>query len=163
MCNFVRDEEGRYHTPPEGIEDGQILDEADRILRNRHRRGRILRNPAEAREMFRLRLAERKREVFACLFLDTRHRVIAYEELFYGTVDGAAVHPREVVKRALELNASTVLFAHNHPSGVPEPSEADKRLLRQLQQALGLVEISVLDNLVVGTEGAVSFAESGLL
>jgi len=163
MCNFVRDEGGRYHTPPGGVEEQRILDEADRILRSRYRRGRVLRNPVDAREMFRLRMAELKHEVFAVLFLDARHRVIAYEELFRGTIDGASVHPREVARRALETNAAAVVFAHNHPSGNPEPSEVDKSLTKRLRGALGLIEVRVLDHIVVGAEGAVSFAERGLL
>jgi DNA repair protein RadC len=101
--------------------------------------------------------------VFTCLFLDNRHRVIECEELFRGTIDGASVHPREVVKRALQLNAAALILAHNHPSGVAEPSQADQQLTRRLREALGLVDIRVLDHLVVGDGEAVSFAERGLL
>jgi DNA repair protein RadC len=101
--------------------------------------------------------------VFACLFLDNRHRVIEYRELFNGTIDGASVHPREVVRQALTANAAAVIFAHNHPSGVAEPSRADELLTRRLKEALALVDIRVLDHLVVGDGDAVSFAERGLL
>jgi len=119
-------------------------------------------SPQASIDYLRLRLAGRRREHFACLFLDTRHRVIAYEELFHGTIDGASVHPREVVRRALEHNAAALILAHNHPSGVAEPSEADRRITQRLRDALALVEIRVLDHIVVGDE-TVSFAERGLM
>ena len=102
-------------------------------------------------------------EVFACLFLDTRHRVIRYEEMFRGTIDGCSVHPREVVKAALTANAAAVILAHNHPSGMAEPSRADTQLTRRLTDALALVDVRVLDHMVVGGAETVSFAESGLL
>ena len=101
--------------------------------------------------------------MFACLFLDNRHRVIAFDELFSGTIDGAAVHPREVVKRALGHNAAAVILAHNHPSGVAEPSRADEAITRRLKEALATVEIRVLDHLVVGDGEMVSLAERGLI
>ena len=101
--------------------------------------------------------------MFACLFLDTRHRIITYEELFRGTIDGASVHPREVVRRALQHNAAAVIFAHNHPSGVAEPSQADQRLTRRLSEALGLIDVRVLDHLVIGDHAAVSFAQRGMI
>ena len=102
-------------------------------------------------------------EVFACLFLDNRHQVLRYEELFNGTIDGASVHPREVVRRALELGAAAVIFAHNHPSGVTEPSQADLRITQRLKDALALVDVRVLDPLLVGDGQGISFAERGLL
>ena len=105
----------------------------------------------------------REAEAFGCLFLDNRHRLIAFEILFHGTVDGASVHPREVVKRALEHNSAAVIFAHNHPSGVAEPSQADELITRRLRDALALVDIRVLDHVIVGLERCVSFAERGLL
>jgi DNA repair protein RadC len=101
--------------------------------------------------------------VFAVLFLDTHHRAISYEELFHGTIDGASVHPREVVNAALRHNAAAVILSHNHPSGVAEPSEADRRITQRLKDALALVDVRVLDHFVVATEGSVSFAERGLL
>ena len=104
-----------------------------------------------------------QREVFACLFLDNRHRVIAFEELFFGSIDSAAVHPREVVKAALRHNAAALIFAHNHPSGVAEPSRADELLTRRLKEALALVDIRVLDHLVVGDGEPLSLAERGLI
>ncbi|MGD9601656.1 MAG: DNA repair protein RadC [Gammaproteobacteria bacterium] len=122
-----------------------------------------LTDPASARAFVRAQLKSREREVFACLFLDTRHQVIAFEILFHGTLDAATVHPREVVRRALALNAGAVILAHNHPSGVAEPSQADRLLTRRLADALNLVEIRVLDHLVVGDSETVSFAERGWL
>ncbi|MFP4615811.1 MAG: RadC family protein [Thiohalorhabdus sp.] len=116
-----------------------------------------------ARDYLTARLRERAREVFAALFLDTRHRVVAFEELFQGTIDGAAVHPRELVKRALHHNAAAVIVAHNHPSGVAEPSAEDERITARLRQALELVEVRLLDHFVIGDGEAASFAQRGLL
>lgn len=127
------------------------------------RRQSALTSPDATRQYLKAQLRDRCREVFACLFLDNRHRVMAYEELFFGTIDSASVHPREVVKRALTLNAAAVILAHNHPSGVPEPSRADEQVTTRLKEALGLVEIPVLDHLIVGDGDIVSFAERGLL
>ncbi|MBI5041046.1 MAG: DNA repair protein RadC [Gammaproteobacteria bacterium] len=126
-------------------------------------RGDVLANPDTTRRFLQARLRGYPHEVFACLFLDNRHRVIEYEALFRGTVDGASVHPREVVKAALGHNAAAVILAHNHPSGIAEPSQADLHLTRRLREALGLVDIRVLDHVVIGDGEAVSFAERGLL
>lgn len=120
-------------------------------------------SPAMTREFLRARLRDLPHEVFCCLYLDTRHRVLGFEELFRGTIDGASVHAREVVKRALSKNAAALIFAHNHPSGVAEPSDADRRLTRRLVDALALVDVRVLDHFVVGDGVPVSFAERGLL
>jgi DNA repair protein RadC len=122
-----------------------------------------LNSPADTRRFLQATLRDRHHEVFAALFLDTRHRVICFEELAHGTIDGASVYPREVVKKALFHNASAVIFAHNHPSGVAEPSQADIRLTRRLSDALGLLDIRVLDHFVVGEGALVSFSERGLL
>lgn len=119
--------------------------------------------PSDAARFFKARLTDLPHEVFCCLFLDTRHRLIRYEELFRGTVDGATVYPREVVKRALIHNASAVILGHNHPSGVSEPSEADRSITLKLAKALALVEIRLLDHLVVSRGGHVSLAERGWL
>ncbi|HLF10760.1 MAG TPA: DNA repair protein RadC [Gammaproteobacteria bacterium] len=120
-----------------------------------------LQAPMEAARFFKARLLDLPHEVFCCLFLDTRHRLIRYEELFRGTIDGATVYPREVVKRALHHNASAVILGHNHPSGVSEPSEADRSITLKLAKALALVEIRLLDHLVVSRGGHVSLAERG--
>jgi DNA repair protein RadC len=126
-------------------------------------RGEELRSPDDTRSYLKARLRDYPHEVFASLYLDNRHRVIAFEELFRGTIDGASVHPREVVKRALHHNAAAVILAHNHPSGIAEPSRADQALTQRLKDALGLVDIRVLDHIVVGDGAVTSFAERGLL
>ncbi len=134
-----------------------------RHLAERIERGNPLSNPQATREFLMARLRDRAQEVFACLFLDNRHRIISFDEMFYGTVDGAAVHPREVVKRAMHHNAAAVILAHNHPSGVAEPSRADEMLTRRLKDALALVDVRTLDHMVIGDGEAVSFAERGML
>ena len=144
-------------------EQASLVQLALKILRARHRRGRLLSSPQDTQQYMQLVFESYRNEVFAAIFLDNRHRVLGFEELFFGTIDGASVHPRVVVQRALDLNAAAVIFAHNHPSGVAEPSRSDEALTHRLREALGLVDIRVLDHLVVGCEGIVSFAESGLL
>ena len=119
--------------------------------------------PDETRDYLRLRLADYRNEVFGCLFLDNRHRIIAMRELFQGTIDGASVHPRVVVQQAMEVNAAALVFYHNHPSGVAEPSHADEAITRRLKEALALVDVRVLDHFVVSAGESVSFAERGLL
>jgi DNA repair protein RadC len=140
-----------------------MLEIARRHLLEQLRRQDALENPEATRRYLASRLRHLGHEVFACLFLDNRHRVIAFEELFCGTIDGASVHPREVVKRSLYHNAAAVILAHNHPSGVAEPSRADIGLTRRLCDALELVDTRVLDHVVIGDGTAVSFAERGLL
>jgi DNA repair protein RadC len=125
--------------------------------------GPALANPRATREFLRARLRDRDHEVFCCLFLDNRHRVICFDEVFRGTIDGASVHPRDIVKLALARNAAAVILAHNHPSGVAEPSQADELITGRLREALALVDIRVLDHIVVGDGACVSFAERGLL
>lgn len=139
------------------------MEMARRVMDAPLRAGEPLTSPEHVRRYLKARLVTRTHEVFACLFLDTRHRVIAYEELFAGTLDGAAVYPREVVRRALEHNAAALILAHNHPSGVAEPSDADIAITRRLIQALGTVDIRVLDHMVVGHGNVVSLAERGQL
>ncbi len=126
-------------------------------------RGDALTSPDVTRAYLAAQLRDQPRELFAVLFLDNRHRVIAYETLFQGTIDGASVHPREVVRRALELGAAALILAHNHPSGVAEPSRADSLITRRLRDALALVEIRVVDHLIVGDGEITSLAERGLL
>lgn len=120
-------------------------------------------NPNESGDYLRARLRHLPYEVFGCLYLDNRHRVLAFEELFRGTVDGASVHPREVVRACLQHNACAVIFAHNHPSGVAEPSAADRAITHELRDALRLVGVRVLDHLVIGSGQPVSMAARGLL
>ena len=135
-------------------------------LGNRHlaaglERGEALTDPGAAGRYFAQRLRGHPQEVFAALFLDTRHRALAFEELFRGTVDGAEVHPREVVRRALAHNAAAVIVGHNHPSGSAEPSAADRAVTARLKQALALVDIRLLDHFVIGDGAPVSLAARG--
>lgn len=139
------------------------LELANRHLYAQLERGDSMRDPDSAARYFKQRLRPRSQEVFAALFLDTRNRVLAYEELFFGTIDSAAVYPREVVRRALFHNAAAVIVSHNHPSGCAEPSAADHQITGQLQQALGLVGMRLLDHVVVGEGAPVSMAERGWL
>ncbi len=136
---------------------------ARRHMQERLQRGDALTSPADTRRFLTARLRDYAHEVFACLFLDNRHRVIKFEELFRGTIDAASVYPREVVKQALACNAAAVILAHNHPSGVAEPSTADRSLTRRLMDALALVDVRLLDHFVVGDGEPVSFAERGLI
>ena len=141
----------------------EILDAARTILARRIRRGRALGSPRVTREYLQLHLAPREHEIFAILFLDNRHRVIEFVPLFRGTVDGASVHPREVVKEALARNAAAVILAHNHPSGIAEPSAADEVITQRVREALALIDVRVLDHFIVTGDVIVSFAERGLL
>lgn len=126
-------------------------------------RGEALSSPDDTRAYLAARLRGYDREVFAAVFLDNRHRVLGFEELFRGTIDGTTVHPREVVKRALALNAAALIIAHNHPSGVAEPSRADEAITQRLRDALGLVDVRLLDHFVVGDGVPVSLAERGMV
>ena len=127
------------------------------------RAGPPLDSPQATRDFLIRRLRDTPHELFCCLHLDNRHRLIAFDELFRGTIDGASVHPREVVKQALARNAAAVILAHNHPSGVAEPSQADELVTRRLREALQLVDIRVLDHMIVADNGCLSFAERGLI
>ncbi len=132
-----------------------------RYLESELVREHSLTRPSDAGRFLTARLRGYPHEVFACMFLDNRHRLLAFEELFRGTVDGAAVYPREVVRRCLGHNAAAVILAHNHPSGVAEPSQSDRSITRRLVDALALVDVRVLDHLVIGEGGWVSLAERG--
>lgn len=139
------------------------LELASRCYRETLSRTDVLTDPGMTRRYLSSRLRDQPQEVFSCLYLDNRHRVIRFEELFRGTINGASVYPREVVRRCLDLNAAAVIFAHNHPSGVAEPSNADIDLTGRLKKALALVEIRTLDHIIVGDGETVSFAERGLM
>ncbi|ADJ27304.1 RadC family protein [Nitrosococcus watsonii] len=127
------------------------------------KRGDVLTDPQTTQRYLMARLRAYPFEVFSCLFLDNQHRVLAFEELFRGTIDGASVHPREVLKRALAHNAAAAILAHNHPSGIAEPSRADECITQRLKEALALVDIRVLDHIIVGDGETFSFAERGLI
>lgn len=126
-------------------------------------KGHAIHSPADTEAFLTAKLRDLPHELFCCLFLDNRHRVLSFEELFRGTIDGTSVYPREVVKRALAVNAAAVILAHNHPSGVAEPSQADERITRRLRSALELVDIRLLDHLVIGDGRSVSLASRGAL
>jgi DNA repair protein RadC len=140
-----------------------VLEMARRALREKLERGSALSSPQAVRDYLRLKLQDRPHEVFVAVFLDAQNRVLAVEELFRGTLTQTSVYPREVVKRALAHNAAALIFAHNHPSGIAEPSRSDETLTQALKQALALVDVKVLDHFVVGSGAAMSFAERGLL
>lgn len=140
-----------------------VLELARRCLGEELRAGGTLNSPGAVRDYLRLALGNREHEVFAALFLDAQHRVLAAEELFRGTLTQTSVYPREVVKAALRANAAAVIFAHNHPSGVAQPSQADELLTRCLKDALALVDVKVLDHFIVAGNQTLSFAERGLL
>jgi len=125
--------------------------------------GETIRSPADTEAFLQSRMRHLDHELFCCLFLDNRHRVLGFDELFRGTIDGTSVYPREVVKEALAMNAAAVILAHNHPSGVAEPSQADERITRRLKSALDLVDIRLLDHLIIGEGKATSLARRGLI
>ncbi len=138
-----------------------VLEMGRRHLAERLHRDSALESPQAVRDYLKARLRHEPHEVFACLFLDSRHRVLAFEVLFHGSIDGASVYPRQVVKRALAHNAAALILTHNHPSGVAEPSQADRSLTRRLQDALALIDVRVLDHFIVGDGEPLSMAEHG--
>jgi len=146
-------------------DDAALVDAALRCLEARFstRQRNALNSPAAVRDYLRLLLTPLQHEVFVALFLDAQNRVLATEELFRGTLTQTSVYPREVVKRALSHNCAAIIFAHNHPSGIAEPSRADEMLTQALKQALSLIDVKVLDHFIVGNISAMSFAERGLL
>jgi DNA repair protein RadC len=149
--------------PAKRAEIAAVLEIARRVLAQRLAEQPAFAQPQAVKDYLQLQLAALDHETFGVMFLDTQHRLVAFETLFRGTLTHTAVHPREVVKRALALNAGAVVLAHNHPSGVAEPSRADELITQSLRQALQLVDVKVLDHVVVGRGGTVSFAERGLL
>ncbi|WP_434082698.1 RadC family protein [Enterobacter cloacae] len=156
---MLRDSRGRYRQ----ASADQILEAARQVIDQKMQRGDEFTSPAAVKDYLRAKLAGFEHEVFAVLFLDTRHRLIDYAEMFRGTIDSAEVHPREVVKEALRLNAAAVIISHNHPSGNPEPSAADRTMTSQLRQALALVDVRTLDHIIVAGGTTTSFAERGLI
>ena len=149
--------------PAKYVQLQAALEVARRALGETLAAGDVLSTPGAVRDFLRLTLAGREHEVFLAVFLDAQHRVIATEEPFHGTLTQTSVFPREIVKSALKHNAAALIFAHNHPSGVAEPSQADQLLTDTLKRALALVDVKVLDHFIVGRGTAMSFAERGLL
>jgi DNA repair protein RadC len=125
--------------------------------------GHAIRSPADTEAFLTAKLRDLPHELFCCLYLDNRHRIIRFEELFRGTIDGTSVYPREIVKQSLSVNAAAIILAHNHPSGVAEPSQADERITRRIKAALELVDIRLLDHLIIGDGTATSLASRGML
>jgi DNA repair protein RadC len=155
---FVENENGMRPATP-----AEILEAARAVMNRRVRRGSHMGSPATVRDFLTIRLGSLDHEVFAVLLLDARNRLIEFVELFRGTIDGASVYPREVVKLALAKNAAAVLIAHDHPSGVSEPSHADELITRRLRDALALVDIRLLDHIIIAGGESLSLAERGLL
>ncbi|MCY1372778.1 hypothetical protein D9M69_600100 [compost metagenome] len=156
---MIRDEHGRYL--PATAE--QILAAARKVIEQKVQRGEAFTSPELVKEYLIAKLAGFEHEVFAALFLDAKHHLIQYVEMFRGTIDSASVYPREVVKEALRMNAAAVILVHNHPSGPLEPSQADKVITQRLKEALALVDVRSLDHIIVAGQRTVSFAEGGLL
>lgn len=148
-------------TKPQSLIDEEILLAAEAILQKRLERQGAIAEPSDAGRYLRARIAHSDREIFGCLFLDTRHRIIACEDIFFGTIDGAEVHPREVLRRALQLNAAAIVCFHNHPSGCTDASAADRSCTQRLKAALALVDIRLLDHIIVGSSGFQSMASRG--
>ena len=159
---FIQNDSGLYELSTPASPD-DIVSAATGILYMELTQREAMTRPEDAGQFLQLELAREKNEHFSVLFLNSRHRVLAFERLFHGTIDSSAVHPRVVVQRALEHNAATVILAHNHPSDCCEPSEADRRITRRLIDALTLVDIRVLDHLIVSRAEWASLAERGLL
>ncbi len=161
MNAFIRDSEGAYQpAQPE-----QIINLAKQIISDKLHRGDNIEvtSPTAVMQFLQLQLAGKEQEIFSAMFLDTRHRLIEFKKMFFGTIDGASVHPREVVKAALKLNAAAVIFSHNHPSGVAEPSQSDIQITARLKSALALIDVRVLDHIVVTVDDCVSLAQRGHL
>ena len=166
---------GGLLTSPENLQDikglgpakkaqlAAVIEVAKRCLHRNLQSGGALTSPGAVRDYLRLAISAMEHEVFVCLWLDAQHRVLSCEELFRGTLTQTSVYPREIVKAGLKANAAAVIFAHNHPSGVAQPSQADELLTRNLKEALALVEVKVLDHFIVAGSQAISFAERGLL
>lgn len=140
----------------------QVLDAAAEILKCKYVQKDAFASSQATKDFLRFKLGNNEREVFAVMLLDNQHQLIDYVELFFGTIDSATIHPREVAKLTLTENAAAVIFAHNHPSGINEPSIADKNITKRLQEALALIDVRVLDHIIIG-DGTYSFAENGLI
>ncbi len=140
-----------------------VLEMAGRHMLEGLQKGSALASPQDTQRYLLHRMRDYPQEVFSCLFLDNKHRILAFEEMFHGTIDNASVYPREIVRRALQYNAAALILAHNHPSGDPEPSVADRAITAKIKAALALVDVRVLDHCVVGDNRCVSFAEMGIM
>lgn len=158
---FIAGENSGEYITTRPVDAEDILTMAKQLISRKYARGRIIDNPRAAADYLPHKLAEYEHETFWALFMDNQHRVLAFEKLFTGTIDQASVYPREVLKRALQLNAKAIIFAHNHPSGQTEPSNSDIQITQKLKQVLNLVDINVLDHFIVAAENVTSMAELG--
>lgn len=163
MKNLRSEDQPVYTQKPVDLWDHDLVDRALLHVNEMFRRGEQLTNPGAVKQWIQLQLCREQREVFGLLLLDSQHRIIANEHLFHGTIDGASVYPREVVKACLYANAAAVIFYHNHPSGFAEPSDDDIKITARLKDALKLIEVRVLDHLVTAGDRCVSLAERGLI
>ena len=154
-------EPGTYTVESPIVTEADILMMAKQLSQKRLSKGRLLESPAAVKDHLRELIHEYEHEIFAVLLLDTKHKIIGFHEMFRGSIDSASVYPREVVKLALEHNAAAMILTHNHPSGNPQPSQADILLTTKLKEALALVDVRVLDHIIVGTDGCCSLVENG--
>jgi DNA repair protein RadC len=160
---FTAAEQPGFYQATRPVTGDEILEMALSLVKRKFVRGKALTNPDATRDFLVLSLAPLEHEVFCCAYLDNQHRVLAFEPLFRGTIDSTNVYPREVEKQALALNASALIFAHNHPSGTTESSQADREITLRLKEALRLIDVRVLDHFIVAGTEVLSFAERGLL
>ncbi|MCP4695915.1 MAG: JAB domain-containing protein [Gammaproteobacteria bacterium] len=149
--------------PAKYVQLQAVMELNRRHMEARWDRGQAVSSPTEMRSYLQAQMRDHRHEVFACLFLDNKHRVISFDKMFFGTIDGASVYPREIVKRALDHNAAAVILTHNHPSGIAEPSQADIAITQRLKDALNLIDVRILDHFVIGDGEIVSLAERSLL
>ena len=163
MSAFNTSEKKGHYRVSDTVSANEIINKAKQILNRRFAKGRSITSAHESKDFLTMKLSHQEREVFSILFLDNHHRVIAFEEMFQGTISSASVYPREVVKRALKLNAAAVILSHNHPSGDPEPSQSDIKITDRLCKALALLDIRVLDHIIVGGSKTISMADRGML
>ena len=147
----------------DAVTDQQLMELAQRMAKRRLRKGRLVDKPDAVFNALKTLMMAYQHEIFGMLMLDNRHRIIEFKELFRGTIDSASVYPREIIKEVLTHNAAAVILVHNHPSGDPEPSVADRSITERIQKALSTIEVRLLDHVIVGSEGTCSFAERGLL
>lgn len=154
--------QGEWFVSEGQVSEADLLSAANDVFLSRLKSGDVMSNPQDVKSFCKTKLLSREHEVFGILYLDNRHQLVEFEEMFRGTIDGASVHPREVVKGALLKNAAAVIFTHNHPSGSHEPSQADRDITTRLKDALALIDVRVLDHIIVGNE-CCSFAERGLI
>jgi DNA repair protein RadC len=170
MTHVRSEDRAEYEPHPERTRsiqeqaDDAVLVQAAQILRDRlQHRDTVFSAPQSVRQFLQIKLRPYPYEVFTALFLDNRHRLIEFVELFRGTIDGASVHPREIIRECIKHNAAAVIFAHNHPSGVEEPSQSDLRLTQRLKDALAYIDVRVIDHIIIGEGDGTSFAERGIL